>query len=186
MSTYVWISITSLKVMNIPTLLPFSSAKWVDKDTEEVGFSFFVAFDGSRSLAWILMPDVTKQQGLVSCWDMCTHKNAHPQIKIPPKNVQVTTFHHFSSTCLSLIFPSCTQAEHKVSGGLSRRWWMDVKCVIMDKQSLPGPTCCYILKNMPVTPTAEGDTAAFSHISPLTHSVSLAAGDRHIVSKWES
>lgn len=61
---------------------------------------------------------------------------AETEIKIAPKNVEPTTFHHFFRTRLSLI---CLLTPHrqrpKVSEGLTGRWWMDVKGVILDKQS---------------------------------------------------
>ena len=67
------------------------------------------------------------------------HCPAETQIKVAPKNVQMTTFHHSFQTCLSLFFFLNPYGHRpKVSGRLTGHWWMDVKGVILDKQCL-GP-----------------------------------------------
>lgn len=137
MSGYVWLPITSFKVMNTPVSLPLARLNEQIKTHHLRDGSLLVTSDRSSSLAWILPPDNTFCACAASRGHHPAETHAHTQIKIQPVNIQLTTFHHSFRTCLYLIF-SLTHTRLKVSGGLAGCWWMDVKGVILDKQSL-GP-----------------------------------------------
>lgn len=97
--------------------------------------------------------------------------------------IQLSTFHHsLTKPGSPSFFPTRTHRE-------TQGQWRSGGTVMNGcegchpGQTEPGPTCCYILKNMPVTPpAAEGNSLEVSHILSIAHSVSLSTWNIHILS----
>lgn len=169
MSGYVWLSITSFKVMNIPVLLPLARLN------EQI-HCLRKGFDPSTSLAWLLPLDVI--------FYVCSKQGRHPaethahnfadthKLKCHQRTCNwLHSITPFETVCPSFS-PSHTQAE-------TQGQWRSCGTLMNGcegchpGQTEPGPTCCYILKNKPVTPTAEGNSLEVSHVLSIAHSVSF-------------
>lgn len=117
-----------------------------------------------------------------SCHPTDAHTHIHFKKKTP-KKIQLSTFHHsLTKPGSPSFFPTRTHRE-------TQGQWRSGGTVMNGcegchpGQTEPGPTCCYILKNMPVTPpAAEGNSLEVSHILSIAHSVSLSTWNIHILS----
>lgn len=122
MPGYVWLPITSSKVMNIPMSLPLVQLNEQIKRHHLRDSFLLVTFDLSSSLAWILPLDNIFCACAVSRGLHPAETHGHTQIKIQPMNIQLTAFHHSFQTCLSLIF----SLTHTGRDSRSVEVWRDV------------------------------------------------------------